>query len=406
MKNQIIIKDIKKHLNQIEYNYTLEGEWKQYFNLEQKLCMEYSQNIEEVPDSIAVIPLVCNILPIAWIVDANIRIQELDRQFYDSINEFKKGYIKMYPHIKFEGNIIVNEIIENQYETTGKSGIFFSGGVDAYFTLLSHIEEKPILMTIWGADVTLNDEVSWNTVKTDIAQTAKQFQLEERYIKSSFRTFLYEEKLNELVYNRVSDLWWHGFQHGIGIISHAAPIIYIERLNQIYIASSFSIKDQGNITCASDPSIDNFVKVANCKIIHDGYEYTRQDKIEKICTNNKKMKLRVCWQINNKGKNCSKCEKCIRTIMEIVAEGKNPIDYGFEPDYVYIKTFVTKKHPLKQIWKETVAKFQKNKEQFINRPEVNWMLNLDVDKINKRYKRIDQKIIRKIKNIVKGNRSE
>ncbi len=40
-------------------------------------------------------------------------------------------------------------------------------------------------------------------------------------------------------------------------------------------------------------------------------------------------KLRVCW-ITSGGKNCSQCEKCLRTLYGLMAEGEDPTHYGFD----------------------------------------------------------------------------
>ena len=47
------------------------------------------------------------------------------------------------------------------------------------------------------------------------------------------------------------------------------------------------------------------------------------------------MKLRVCWESAG-GSNCCHCEKCLRTILAIYAEGADPRDFGF--DYEDINT--------------------------------------------------------------------
>jgi len=41
-----------------------------------------------------------------------------------------------------------------------------------------------------------------------------------------------------------------------------------------------------------------------------------------------KLKLRVCWKGDN-GDNCNHCEKCLRIIVNLILEGEDPKDYGF-----------------------------------------------------------------------------
>ncbi len=78
------------------------------------------------------------------------------------------------------------------------------------------------------------------------------------------------------------DGWWHGFQHGIQVIGHAAPITCLMGKSTVYFASSFTSKEKGIITCASDPTIDNHLRFCQVKVVHDGYEFDRQDKVRDL----------------------------------------------------------------------------------------------------------------------------
>ena len=331
MNNRIIINRINITDHRIEYDYIIEGEWQEAFNLENKFFIEYSINISSLPQSIAVVPLLANFLPMAWVYDAEIICPCCDKAFLESIPEFKKGYMDMFPSVKFGGKLTAHEITENHSLCNGKAGAFFSGGVDAFNTLICHEKEKPTLITIWGADIKLTDTAGWERVSSHIEAVARDFDVDFAKIKTNFRTVLNEAILDKKI-KHSGDLWWHGFQHGLAIICHSAPIAYLQGINSIYIASSFHKDQKGSYTCASDPTIDNYIKFADANIIHDGYELTRQDKIKNITSFSKKtrkeIKLRVCW-ISQGGGNCCKCEKCFRTIMGIYAEGCNPRDFGF-----------------------------------------------------------------------------
>ena len=70
---------------------------------------------------------------------------------------------------------------------------------------------------------------------------------------------------------------------------------------------------------------DKFLSSYNFTFISDGIEHNRIERMNMIknweaCINN----LRVCWENEDKSKNCGKCEKCIRTKLEFLALG---IDY-------------------------------------------------------------------------------
>lgn len=330
---RLIVDDVNISGRRIAFKYTVQGDWQKYFNLDTEFFVEYSEDISKTPKDIAVIPFLCNVLPIAWVLDAEVIVDELDYDFYEHLPEIKKGYVDMYPRIKFGGELTVKNLIRHDYKADEEVAAFFSGGVDSFDTLIAHAKEYPTLVTLLGADIKFSDAEGWERVSKHALETAKQFQCKNLFIASSFRLFLNEGALSQIVMPLANDGWWHGFQHGIGIISHAAPYVYLHKLKRIYIASSFSNKYK--FTCASDPTIDNYLHMGKCVTVHDGFKFSRQDKIRRICEYSRRtgipIQLRVCWESSG-GKNCCACEKCYRTICAILAEGEPPDIFGF-PNY-------------------------------------------------------------------------
>jgi hypothetical protein len=328
VENNLILSEIKISGNTAEYIYSVIGEWKKFFMQEESFFITYDFTLETVPKSVLAIPFLCNVLPISWIVDAEIKLDEIDKDFLESIPEFKRGYIDMYPMINFSGSINARSIIDNAGERAGCASLF-SGGADATHTMISHIDEKPALLCIWGADIKLEDEKGWERVNEHLANTAKDFGLNCTAVKTSFRKILNEYELSRAV-SISGDGWWHGFQHGIALISHAAPYMHIKGLKTLYIASSF--KASAKVTGASYYTIDNHVRFCGSNVIYDAPNHSRQDKVAEICSyinkTGTKVNLRVCWEKEGGG-NCCRCEKCIRTMLNVAAEGSSPADYGF-----------------------------------------------------------------------------
>ena len=64
--------------------------------------------------------------------------------------------------------------------------------------------------------------------------------------------------------------------------------------------------------------------------MHNIVEYSKKTGV--------KIPLRVCWQSTG-GKNCCQCEKCWRTILEIIAEGEKPRDYDMDYTQIQLKNF-------------------------------------------------------------------
>lgn len=317
----------------IRYRYEVAGPWSEAFDLSQAFEAEYDIDVSGVPTGVAMVPLLSNVLPIAWVYDALIEVPVCDADFLACLPEIKSGYKDMYPMMHFGGELRVNTIEKNRQSAKG-AVCFFSGGVDAFNTLIQHIEERPALLTMRGADVKLCDISGWTRVRTHGEAVAQDFGVEFHEAASTFRTFLHEDVLTRKVAES-GDGWWHGFQHGMGILGHAAPLAWVLGKNIVYIASSNTAETRAGVTCASDPTIDNYVRYCGVRVHHDGFEFSRQDKVRNIVQYSQSsqipISLRVCWESEG-GSNCCACEKCARTILEVMAEGGDACQFGFDFD--------------------------------------------------------------------------
>ncbi len=385
--NKFTVREINIKHGCITYRYDIFGDWISAFNEEQKFSVEYNCDVSNVPNSVAIIPLIANVLPIAWLYDAEIEVPDIDSDFYNSIPNFKRGYEEMYPMLKFGGRINAAKISPSLTVGTA-SACFFSGGVDAFDTFFRHVEEKPALITVWGADIKLTDRIGWDKVEAHLREVTQTFGVAYYTIKSSFRLFIKEGELSKKVQSS-GDGWWHGFQHGLGMYSHGAPLAYKLGLNTFYFASSFTAKDKGKVTCASDPSIDNYVKFCGASVSHDGYECNRQMKIKNITTyarqHNMQVPLRVCWQSAGGG-NCNNCEKCWRTILGIYAEGCNPEKFGMQPtdqSFLKLRKEIASGNPLfrQSHYQNIQVRMKENVSQDALPNAVRWFYDFDVNKI-------------------------
>ena len=404
--NRIVIRYVTVIANRVECAYTVDGEWKKYFKETDSFFAEYSKIIDKVPKSVAVIPFLCNVLPLSWICDADVILDDIDKDFFESIEEFQQGFINMYPELTFKGRIIPKKVVDNRQEDLNKTAAFFSGGVDAYNTLISHIDEYPTLVTLWGADITFEDQVGWNLVSNHIENVANNNNLDCVLIKASFRRFLDEGVISEYVLNITGNSWWYGFQHGVGIIGHMAPYAYQYKIKTTYIASSLTEED--NTTCASDPSIDNYVRFCGSQVIHDGYKYSRQDKVNRICEYSKRtntpIQLRVCWESKG-GSNCCHCEKCHLTIICLLAGKNDPREFGFnyadEEFADMMKDFRMELHFVHPscivLYKVIQNEFHRNYDTNQLSPSLRWFYSADFNKVLSSKNRFIYRILRKAK---------
>ncbi len=383
MSNKIVLNQIELIENRISYKYTVTGECINAFRTQHEYFLEYGYNVTECPYSVAVVPFLGNVLPIAWVMDAEIIIESIDEDFLYSIDEVKRGYQRMFPKIDFKGKLSYVEKVKNTIGDGNGAMLYFSGGIDANASIVSTIAEKPLLVTIWGTDVFLNDIDGWKKLEEIGNETAKLLDLGWTYIKSSFRNVLNYDYLNMTYAKPNGDNWWHGFQHGIALITLGAPLAYVKKIRKLYFSSSYSVYDKTEYTCASHPAIDNNVHFCDCRAIHEGFENTRLDKIRKIgqfySKSKTKPRLHVCW-VTRTGENCCECEKCARTIFGMLAEGYNPNEFGFPlTDEKYdkiVKLIEERKIPIYPVfWESIISKLSKNEPLIETNRAVQYMVS-------------------------------
>ncbi len=375
------------------------------FDRDFKFFYEYMFDIDlsEIPTSILNVPFVMNLMPLIWLSDSVLYVKTLDRAFYESLENIKKGFEKVYPKVSFKGKLVVDSLEDNRYEATDKTTIFFTGGVDATASLINNLSKKPKPFYILGADVSLNDTENIEAAKRDVPLALESFGMTCNFIKSSIRFFYDGVKITNIFEEKLKDSWWHGAQHSIGMLSLMAPYAFANKIETCIIAASFTKEAEGKINCVSFPFIDNELKFGSTGCYHDGYNMTRQDKIELIAKygkeNNANMLLRVCFLPRN-GSNCNECEKCMRTFMSLKAAGANPEQYGFcvnHNTYSNVYKYLSN-HLLYHTahWKAIQAAYRKNENMWKHDEDVAWILKIKFNSF-KIYRKI---IINKIKRII------
>lgn len=404
-KNNIKVEKVNIKENIIHVDYTVSEDLQKFFNMENKFKIQYGENIEDVPEEIAIIPFVSNVLPIIWLTNSTLEIERLDENYFKSIEETRKAFQNIYKDAKFEGKIIVKKLVKTQdYISNEKENcsVFFSGGIDSVSSLVSVIHKNPLLITIWGTDVWDYNEEGWKSLKDLALEYSEKLHLKNLFIKTNFRKFIYEHVLTkELLEGKIDDSWWRGIQHGIGLLGHVAPYAYKYNIKTHYIPATLNVKSQKGTTCGSCPEIDETVQYANCHIVHEGYDKTRIEKAAHIVNyfknEGKTMKLRVCYMDKGDKLNCCECEKCFLSIMEILSQKVDPNDWGFEitgEQLRNIHSFLKEKanpSPInKEIWMDIKNEFAKDKKYWKKQKDIKWIF-----KYNPYHKSLKEKIMRK-----------
>ena len=316
----------------LTYEYSVSTDIKHLFK-DNEFSIDYGFSLAGIPESILAIPFVTNTLPIAWITNATLAVPVLDQSFCDSVEAIKRGYETIHPALNFQGKLVAKKKERNNWDGN-KTAMAFSGGADSYGTLFNHISESPMLVTLVGSDIFFDDSEGIEQIRSDTKAAANKYGLPYSFVSSKFRYFLDQAALDDIVEPYIGDGWWHGLQHGIGIIGHVAPLAYRDNLQTFYFASTYTqVEFDKGLSMASYPVTDGNVRIGSMHVVHDGFEFSRQEKMRNICqyvkSTGQPVSLRVCWKSKG-GKNCSRCEKCYRTIVALMVEGANPEEYNFE----------------------------------------------------------------------------
>ena len=402
LREYIKVKKIK-----LKDNFTVEYEIEhseklEYFN--EKMYVKYKEDISQVPESILAIPLLSNIIPICWFLDADLYVNEIDETFYEALDNIKNGFQKMYTQIKIKGKVIVNKIVKNTYEKSN-SALLFSGGVDSVASYINNVDKNPLLVIVQGADISLEDTKGIKLATKDALEFAKINNTELIPIESNFKDFIRGKKLADNFDDTISH-WWPCVQHGFAFVGLIAPTSYIRGISNIYIASSFTSLRDFRIPWGSDPRTDNEIRWGETRVYHDNFDRSRQDKIRQISDftkiTEKEIKLRVCWESPG-GSNCCICEKCCNTMIGLMLENLDPKKFGFyfnDDIYNYTqKSLLEGKwnfiHDDVDLWDD----IKNNVSDSDEREFFIWLKNYDLKNSIRKYNTFSNKLRRKIMRI-------
>ena len=221
-----------------------------------------------------------------------------------------------------------------------ESALLFTGGVDSLTTYIRHRSEDPYLISMNGADTALDDRETWRRNRAIVESFADDHGLEPLFVETDMHGFLDGSMLRAHYARYLDSTWWASVQHGLGLSGICAPLAYEHGIGDLYIAATHT-SDFGE-AWGSHPAIDNQVAWSGTRTHHDGYELSRQQKIERIAqyvdAEAPGLTIRSCHS-GDGGGNCSRCEKCARTIFGLMLAGLDPERHGYEVDDASFETF-------------------------------------------------------------------
>ena len=249
--------------------------------------------------------LAISILP-CLSVHSNMKLnREVSRQLLNSTNKIMDIYHAWNP--SFHRIDLENAIpVEKDNPTENRIGVFFSGGVDSFYTLLRNRDQITDIIFVHGFDLRLDEIGKREKASSMVRDVGAQLGKNVIEIETNLREFL-DHFVN-----------WPLLGHGPALIS--AGHLLAPFFKKIFISAGDTyahIVPQG-----SHVLLDPLWSSDSLEFVHYGMEASRVDKVEFISSFNVALQwLRVCSGKTNGAYNCSECIKCLRTMINLYVLG-------------------------------------------------------------------------------------
>jgi hypothetical protein len=201
--------------------------------------------------------------------------------------------------------------------THHRAATFFSGGVDSFYSLLKHRRPgtlpQPLTHIIYMRGIENRLELA-----EGVEQTMEWVQKIAR--ATGVQAIVGETNIRTSLQSPESNLHWERHYHGSALAAVALGLS--QHLAYVCIPSAFSYNHL--IAHGSSPLGDEMYSTERQRLLHDGAEVTRPQKVASILEWDRDLvltHLRVC--IDNRGGafNCGRCYKCVRTAVALRALG-------------------------------------------------------------------------------------
>jgi len=207
-----------------------------------------------------------------------------------------------------------DQVTPDQQHTT-RTGTFFSGGVDSFYTFLKHKKDPTkshridsFIFVNNSFDIDQRNKKLWEQTLKNIRAIAKEEDIELFVVKSNINS-------HELLAPIVS---WD-YIHGACLA--ATGLALRGGFGRIYVPSTHSTTEQ--IPWGSNMALDQNWSTEKITFQHDGSEVTRLDKVVlQVSKSPTALRhLRVCYKNVDGAYNCGQCDKCLRTMVNLYIAG-------------------------------------------------------------------------------------
>ena len=182
-------------------------------------------------------------------------------------------------------------------------GLFFSSGVDSFYTLQRFQGQLSHIINVHGYDVAVTDVVGYEAMRSGMQAVADDLGIGLISVECNLRSHPLFDSLH----------WRETHIAALSAVAHALGGM----VSRVHAAGSDVAPPWGQ-----HPDLDPLWSSSGLQIINDERDIRKFDKVRAIAHWPPAQKnLRVCWKSASHGKNCGSCEKCVRTQAALNAVG-------------------------------------------------------------------------------------
>ncbi len=233
-----------------------------------------------------------------------IRVEgQVSREIIENFPKIQAAYHSWNPDfhpVKLEG-AVPTEI--SAVPRNNRTGIYFSAGVDSFYTFLTHREEITDLVFIHGAENKLEKAAYRQRLATVVQETADHYGVNLIQIETNIRDFL--------------DRYVQYGHWGYPITLGAAGLLLAPRIRELHI----SVEYFPGVHISGSEILPLWDTPVTSLTLSDFFT-TRLEKVAYLADNDFVLShLHVCHGTPENALNCGRCEKCIRTMLNLEVHG-------------------------------------------------------------------------------------
>jgi hypothetical protein len=235
----------------------------------------------------------------------------VSRRLLANLEEFQRAWAMWLPgdyrHIRITARDVVTDTTLPADDVAVAA---FSGGVDAVFALARHVTPSTAYdrcriataVLVHGFDIGLDQEQGFRIAETNARALTAAMNVPLTVVRTDWRA-------------RVARRWEHEYVTGLS----ACLFLFGEVANVALMGNGEDYRNF-EVPWGSNPVTNPLLTSATMRNVTEGAAFTRTEKVRVIAgVPGIGDRLRVCWQGPQTGQNCGRCEKCIRTKLNFLA---------------------------------------------------------------------------------------